>query len=69
MESALRRSAPADLTLIETFRWEPGAGSSGCRRISRGWRAARRRSASPFDRAAVDRALAAVAGTGRCGCG
>ena len=26
VESALRRSAPADLTLIETFRWEPGAG-------------------------------------------
>lgn len=26
LQSALRRAAPADLRLIETFRWEPGAG-------------------------------------------
>uniref|UniRef100_UPI002611CB56 aminotransferase class IV n=1 Tax=uncultured Amaricoccus sp. TaxID=339341 RepID=UPI002611CB56 len=68
MESALRRSAPADLRLIETFRWEPGGGFVR-------WPAhlARlRRSAAAlgiaFDEGAVERAveraLAGVAGEG-----
>ena len=63
MESALRRAAPDDLRLIETFRWEPAAGfvrlagasgADGARRGGAGGRAS--------TAAAVDRVLAAVGG-------
>ena len=64
MESALRRSAPGDLKLIETLPLGAGGrASSGCRahlaRLARGGGGARDRG---FDRGAVERALAEVSG-------
>jgi len=62
VESALRRSAPADLRLIETLRWEPGGGfvrlPRHLARLARGAAAL----AVPLDVAAVERLLADVAG-------
>lgn len=64
MESALRRSAPDGLTLIETFRWEPGAGfvrlPAHLARMARGAGAL----GVGFDRAAVERVLAGVGSDG-----
>jgi 4-amino-4-deoxychorismate lyase len=60
VESALRKSAPGDLKLIETFRWEPGAGfvrlPGHLARLARGAAAL----AVPLKLAAVERALAGV---------
>jgi 4-amino-4-deoxychorismate lyase len=60
VECALRESAPADLRLIETFRWEPGAGfvrlPAHLARLARGAAAL----AVPLKLAAVERALAGV---------
>jgi len=62
VESALRRSAPAGLTLIETFRWEPVGGfvqlPAHLARMARGAAAL----GVGFKRGAVDRVLAAVRG-------
>ena len=63
MESPLRRAAPDDLRLIETFRWEPAAGfvrlAAHLARIARGAALLGVR----FDRGAVDRLLAGVGGS------
>lgn len=63
MESPLRRAAPDDLRLIETFRWEPAAGfvrlAAHLARIARGAALLGVR----FDRGAVDRQLAGVGGS------
>jgi 4-amino-4-deoxychorismate lyase len=62
VESALRRLAPPGLTLIETFRWEPGGGfvrlAAHLMRLAHGAAAL----GIALDRGAVDRALAAVGG-------
>jgi len=62
VESALRRTAPRDLTLIETFRWEPGTGfarlPAHLERLARGAAAL----GIALDGAAVERALEAVRG-------
>lgn len=62
MEGPLRRAGPGDLTLIETFRWEPGSGflrlPAHLARLARGAGAL----GIAVDRAAIDRALAAVDG-------
>ena len=64
VESALRGSAPADLKLIETLRWEPGAGFV---RLAGASRAAGGRSGGARDRgrARGDRAGAGGGGRGR----
>ena len=62
--------APDDLTLIETFRWEPAAASSACRRTWRGWRAVRRaRRPAPTARGRRRARWPGSAGSGRSGCG
>lgn len=64
MEGALRRSAPDDLRLIETLRWEPGPGflrlPLHLARLGGGAAAL----GVAFDRGAVERALGAVHGSG-----
>ncbi len=64
MESALRRSAPDGLRLIETFRWAPEGGfvrlPAHLARMARGAAAL----GVAFDRAAVERVLAGVGGDG-----
>jgi 4-amino-4-deoxychorismate lyase len=64
VESALRRTRPGDLKLIETFRRDPGGGfvrlPAHLARLGRTATAL----GVPLDRAAVERALAAVAGEG-----
>ena len=69
VESALRCTAPRDLTFIETLRWEPGAGfvrlAAHLERMAHGAATL----GGSFDQAAVDRALAKVGGGRRCGCG
>jgi 4-amino-4-deoxychorismate lyase len=62
VESALRRAAPGDLRLIETFRWErdgPARLPAHLARMARGAAALGVR----FDRRAIDRALAEVRGS------
>lgn len=63
MEGALRGTAPADLRLIETFRWEPAAGfarlPAHLDRLGRGAAAL----GIPLDGRAVARALAGIAGS------
>jgi 4-amino-4-deoxychorismate lyase len=64
VESPLRRSAPADLVLIETMRWEP---CSGFRRLPAHLARLARGAAAlgvALDRWPIDRALATVAGEG-----
>jgi 4-amino-4-deoxychorismate lyase len=64
VESALRGSAPAGLRLIETFRWEPGAGFVRLPAHLARMAAAAALLGTRFDRAAAERALAGVAGEG-----
>ena len=63
VESPLRGPAPADLTLIETFRWGPRRASSAAGHLARLARSAAALGVA-LDRAAIARALAAVAGDG-----
>ena len=62
VESALRRPAPGDLKLIETFRWEPGAGfvrlDAHLARLAAGAAVL----GIAIARGAIDRALASVGG-------
>ena len=62
MEGALRGAAPADLRLIETFRWEPAAGfarlPAHLARLGRGAAAL----GIPLDAGEIERALASVSG-------
>lgn len=62
MEGALRRTAPAGLRLIETFRWEPGAGflRLAAHRARLGGAAAAL--GIGWEGGAVDRSLARVSG-------
>jgi 4-amino-4-deoxychorismate lyase len=61
VESALRRAAPDDLRLVETFRWEPGAGFVRLPAHLARLAGAAERLGVAFDRAAVERALAGIA--------
>lgn len=62
MESALRGPHPAALRLIETFRWEPPAGVTRLEAHLARMAAGAAALGFPFDRPAIDRALAALGG-------
>ena len=62
MESALRGPHAAGLRLIETFRWEPGAGFVRLEAHLARMEAGAAALGFHFDREAIDRALAGVAG-------
>ena len=62
MESALRRSAPGDLKLVETLRWEPATGFVRLPAHLARLAAAAAALGITVDRGAVERALAEVSG-------